>query len=357
VNRERARLLTERMARQGIAAPTPRTVADAATVAGPIQAQDNIAARFGIRARSASVTEADVVAALEAGAVSRTWLMRGTIHLVDTADLRWLVRLLGPSVQRRFRSRWRQLGLTDQGLALSLQLLPDLLAGRALTRHEIVAGLRERGLPIVDTDPHVATHLVVHACTTGLVCRGPDRGRHTTFVLVDEWAPGSASGPSGDEALAELARRFFAAFSPATAADFAAWSGLGAARAVQLVRDELTETDVDGRAGFRLGEVEPARGLRLLPAFDNYLIGYRFRDALLGADLRPHVYSGGMIYPTLVVDGQVAGVWTLHRSAQRVTVRVFGSLRAAERRALAAEVDDLARFLDCPVRLDSVGEF
>jgi hypothetical protein len=64
-----------------------------------------------------------------------------------------------------------------------------------------------------------------------------------------------------------------------------------------------------------------------------------------------------MIYPTLVVDGRVAGVWTLHRSAQRVTVRVFGSLRAAERRALAAEVDDLARFLDCPVRLDSVGEF
>jgi hypothetical protein len=358
VRSARSRLLGERIARQGIASRPCQTAADAAAITGAIQAQDNVASRLGIRARAVDVTEADVLAAIGAGAVTRTWLMRGTIHLVDTADARWLVRLAGPNVQRKFRSRWRHLGLTEDVLDRSVQLLPELLAGRELTRHEIVAGLHERGLRFENPDPQLPTHLVMHACTVGLVCRGADRGRHSTFVLFDEWTSDTTAGPTGDDAVAELARRFFRAFSPATAADFAAWSGLGGTRAVQLIRDELREADVDGRAGFRFGEVEPRRGVRLLPAFDNYLVGYRDRDALLDADLRPLVYSGGMIFPTLVVDGRVAGVWSLRRSEQPVSVavRTFVPLRPGERRALAGEVDDLARFLARPVQLASVTE-
>lgn len=353
----RSQLLGERIARQGIATRPGQTVAAAAAITSAIQAQDNVASRLGIRARSANVTEADVFTAIESRTVVRTWLMRGTIHLFDAADARWLVRLVGPSVQRRFRSRWRQLGLTEDVLARSLELLPDLLAGRELTRHEVVAGLRDLGVRLGE-DPQLPTHLVVHACSTGLVCRGADRGRHATFVLFDEWLPDSPPGPAGDDALAELARRFFAAFSPATPADFAAWSGFGAIRSVQLIRDELTAADVDGRPGFRLGEVPPARGVRLLPAFDNYLVGYRDRNALLAAELRPHVYSGGMIFPTVVADGQVAGLWSLRRAEQpaRVAVRIFAPLPARVRRAVEAEVQDVARFLGRPVRLDSVAE-
>ena len=96
--------------------------------------------------------------------------------------------------------------------------------------------------------------------------------------MLDDWLPGSPAGPSGDDALAELARRYFAAFSPATSADFGTWSGLPHGWAVELIRDELTPCDVDGRPGFRAGTVEAVRGVRLLPAFDNYVIGYRHRD-------------------------------------------------------------------------------
>src|SRR5579875_2431831 len=186
VQSARSRLLGERIARQGIATRPARTVPAAAALTGAIQAQDNVASRLGIRARSANVREADVLAAISNGTVARTWLMRGTIHLVDAADVRWLVRLVGPSVQRRFRSRWRQLGLTDDVLARGLELLPELLAGRALTRHEVVAELRDRGLRLGD-DPQLPTHLVVHACSTGLLCRGADRGRNTTCVLFGAW--------------------------------------------------------------------------------------------------------------------------------------------------------------------------
>jgi len=81
----------------------------------------------------------------------------------------------------------------------------------------------------------------------------------------------------------------------------------GDARAVGLIRGELTPVDVDGRAGYTLGDVAPGRGVRLLPVFDNYLVGYRERDLLIDAADRPHVYAGGIIRPTVLLDGRVIG--------------------------------------------------
>ena len=232
-----------------------------------MQAQDNQASRFGIRARSSGCTEADVVAAIvEQRSVVRTWLMRGTIHLVDTADLRWLVAIIGPTVVRKYRTRWRQLGLHDDVLERSLDLLPAILAGR------------------------------------------------------------------------------FTAFAPATATDFTTWPGLPGTRAVQLIRDELDDVDVFGRPGYRLGHVEPERSLRLLPAFDNYLLGYRERDAVLsGPDYR-RIYDGGIIRPALLADGRVVGSWSLNRAKRTVTLAPFERLTRATSRALEREVADLSRF-------------
>jgi hypothetical protein len=317
-----------------------------------LQAQDGSAARLGVRARAADVTEREVVKAIEDDrSITRTWLMRGTIHLVDTADLRWLVRLIGPAVQRQYRTRWRQIGLTDDVLDRSVAVLPELLADGPLTRHEIRGGLAERGIILDSPDPQAHTHAVVHASTTGLICRGPDRGRYNTFALLASWVPHAPPGPSGDDALAELARRYFAAFSPATAADFTTWSGLPSTTALALIRDELTPADVDGRPGFRLGEVEPHRGLRLLPAFDNYLIGYRDRTAIVAAERYSHVYQGGMIQPVVLLDGRVVGTWALARAKGHVTVTPFTPMTAAVRTGVEAEVADIGRFLDTDLDL------
>jgi hypothetical protein len=350
----RTALLRERIARHGLADRACATVAEAAALTCAIQAQDPQASRLGIRSRAAGVTETDVVEAIEHDrTVTRTWLMRGTIHLVDTADLRWLVRLIGPAVARKYRTRWRQIGLTDDVLERSVEALPELLAAGPLTRHQIKAGLAERGLALDSPDPQAHTHAIVHASTVGLVCRGPDRGRDATFALLDSWVPDAPPGPSGDDALAEIARRYFAAFSPATGADFTRWSGLGSARAISLLGDELTPADVDGQPGFRLGEVEPARGVRLLAAFDNYLVGYHDREAILEAERRGRVYEGGMIRPAVLVDGRVVGTWALARAKDPalVTVQPFEPLTRAVSRAVDAEVADIARFLDRPVTL------
>jgi hypothetical protein len=343
-------MLGERMARHGFADRPGRSAAAAAALTCAIQAQDAPAAWLGVRARSANLTEAGVLRAVEEGRVVRTWLMRGTIHLVDVVDLRWLVRLIGPSIQRKYRSRWRQIGLSDELLGRVVDALPDVLADGPLPRRGIRARLIERGVRLDSPDPQAMTHALVHASTIGLLCRGAG----DTFALLDSWAPDAPEGPSEDDALAELARRYFAAYSPATTADFAAWSGLAGGRAILLIKDELAPVDLGGRPGWRLGSVEPARGLRLLPAFDNYLIGYRHRDAILSAELRPRIYAGGLIHPSVLHDGAVIGKWSLQRPADplRVVVEPFGRFSRTIRGAVEEEVADIGRFLGRGANLD-----
>ncbi len=348
-----ADIVAERMTRHGLLDRPARDVVAAARHTGGLQAQDPQASRLGVRARGRHSTEADVLRAIEVDrSVVRTWLMRATIHLVAAEDVVWMTRLLGPAIARKFAKRWRDLGLSAELLDRAAAALPDVLADGPLTRRQIVAALAERGVAIDPSpnqggDPQATVHVLLHATTIGLVCRGPDRGREPTFAVLDDWVPTAPAGPSGDEALAALARRYFQAFSPATAADFTTWSGLPAARAVAQIRDELTPVDVNGRPGYRLGEVAPQRGLRLLPAFDNYLVGYRDRDLIIRAQDRREVYIGGVIRPTVLLDGRAIGTWRLARQADSATVAFhpFAGMAATARAAIEAEVEDIARFL------------
>ncbi len=341
-----ADVAAERMTRQGLVDRPAGSVVDAARLGGGLQAQDPQASRLGVRARTRHRSEADVLRAIEERVVVRTWLMRATIHLVAADDVVWMTRLLGPAIARRFAKRWTDLGLTRQLLDRTAAALPDILAAGPLTRRQIATALAERGVQL-PADGQAPAHVLMQATTLGLVCRGPDRGRDSTFATLADSVPDAPEGPTGDDALAELARRYFQAFSPATAADFTTWSGLPSGRAIALIRDELTPADVNGRAGYRLGEIAPQRGLRLLPAFDNYLVGYRDRDLIIGTDDRPEVYIGGIIRPAVVLDGRVIGTWRVIRRPDAATVALtpFAGMAAKARAAIEAEVEDIARFL------------
>jgi hypothetical protein len=310
------------------------------------------AGRLGERSRSAALTDADVAQAIERRALVRSSLMRATVHLVPAADVRWLSALLGPVIARSFATRWRQLGLTPAVLRRARAVLPDALAGGPHSRVEVVDRMAKLGVRIERTGQAPA-HLLLFATSEGLACRTPDRGRDACFALIDEWLPDAPAGPTGEDALAEITRRYFRAFSPATPADFSTWSGLPSARAVELIRDELTPTGVNGRRGYRLGEVAPQRGLRLLPMFDNYLIGYRDRDEFVDRAVRPHVYVGGIIKPAVLLDGRVVGIWklVLARRRARVELSPFDKLTARIRATLEAEVADIGRFLDVAAEL------
>ena len=312
----------ERMARHGfVERPCPDVAAAAAhTVA--IQAQDLGQARLGVRARAATVTEADVTAAIADRSVVRTWLMRSTIHLVAADDLRFLVRVFGPMIRRRFAKRWAELGLTPDLLARAEAVVPELLAGGPLTRHEFAAGLRSRGVAVGEVRRR-------RTCGSpgqlGLTCHA-DGDR---FALLDDWVPGAAADRGATTRKPSWPGATSAAFSPATAADFTAWSGLPSGRPIGLVRDELTPGRGQRparlptrRAGAR--HRRPAAQRLRQPA--DRLPRPR-RSGARGAprgDLRRRDHPADRSCATAVVVGR----WRLDRAAGRVQLTHFGRRRA-----------------------------
>lgn len=318
-----------------------------------VQAQDATAADLGIRVRARDLTLRDVRAAYEdERSIVRGWFMRGTLHTVPAEDVRGLLRLLGPGLLAATGRRYGQLGL-DEGLReRSDRLIRRTLAAHGpLTRAELTAHLATLGVP---PDGQAPIHLIRHAALTGVLCHGPCRDADATYVLLDDWLP--AAGPaSRDEETArtDLARRYLAAYGPATPQDFAAWSGLplGAARGAwkdlagsgALVGDGTRDTLADHPHG--LADPPATSGtpdVRMLPAYDNYLLGYRTRDLSVPVAHQPRVRpGGGVIRPTVIADGLAVATW----SRSPVRIDPFAPLPPSLAPLLAAETDAVTRFL------------
>jgi hypothetical protein len=293
----------------------------------PLQAQDARAAALAVRARMAGVTAGDVERArVEERSVVRTWAMRGTLHLVASEDLGWLLGLFGERYLAANARRRAQLGLDQAATGRGVRVVRELLAERGpSTRREVAAALAAAG---VAHEGQATIHVLYAAALGGEVCYGPGQGREETFVALREWTR-VGRARSREAALGELARRYAAAHREADGADFAHWSGLAAA---------------DARTGWaRVGDVAApgagGRSVRLLPAFDPYLLGWRDRSFAVPAGLAKRVHpGGGIIRPTVVVDGEVVGTWRL-----RGGEAVVEAVEAVD--GLGAEIADVRRFL------------
>ena len=361
-----------RMRSQGLAGRRPTGVHEVVRRVGALQAQDSQAARLAVRARSDGLDVAAVTRACnEQRSVVRTWLMRGTLHLVPEEDVGWMVRLLGPTLLAGDRRRRLQLGLSDEVCERALPAIRALLvaAGREVprpyTRAELVRALAEEGVAI-EPKGQAPAHLVFYAATRGLLCRGPEReDDEPTYVLLEEWV-GRRPQWEPEDALAELARHYIGGHGPAGARDFATWAGIAlgqARRGLDTIADELEDVQVAGesawmRAGLQdvADEGEPC--VRLLPLFDAYLLGYHSRDLALSPQFARRVQAGGgWIHPTVVVDGRVVGTWRQQRkgNSANVQVRPFERLDDWLMPFLEAETQDIGRFLGLNARLTVEG--
>lgn len=353
----RARFAAQRLSDGARLGPDPAAVAAAVCA---LQAQELNAGLLSLRARSDGLTRAGLIATLDPhGALAWTWLMRGTLHLCAAGDLAWLLSLFGPLNARRDATRRAQVGLDDDACARGVRVMRAALAGGPLTRSQ----LRERliaGRVDVLRDPQALIHLIAYAAARGVIVVLPPVGRDNRFGLFDDCiAPSPAL--HRDEAEAELARRYFTAFGPATIADFRTWAGVPmpmAQRATSLIRGELEKTDEPLPGLMRIRDnrthsatTSLAATVRLLPRWDTYVLGYRSRDLMLHPAHAPRVCIGGVIKPTLCVDGAVGGAWELRRgrAAWRLEMTPFEKLSAAVRAGVVAEHDDIARFLGAPV--------
>jgi hypothetical protein len=317
-----------------------------------LQAQLWSATTLGMRARSAGLDAGKVVRALDSDrSIVRTWLMRGTLHVVATEDVRWLLHLMGPVFARAGSTRHAQLGLDDDLKARGVAAIRKILADAGpMTRYELVDHLRSRQVAL-DPKTQAPIHLIGLAALQGIVCLGPDRDDgESTYVLLDDWVP-QARLPSREAALSELARRYVA--------DLGAWSGLpinDARSAINGASASLVEVTLQGEPALLLKErltleEKPHKtDIRLLPAFDNYLLAYRRRDLAVPQALQRRLQrGGGWLHPAVVVNGRAIAAWSLRKSgsrAGRVLVEPSEPLPRTVRASIDAEVADIARFLD-----------
>jgi hypothetical protein len=293
---------------------------------GCIQAQDFAQAKWAIGVRVPEVSEADVDAAFNEGRILRTHVLRPTWHFVLPSDIRWMLLLSAPRIRQLSRQYHGRLGIDAVVLRKSRKILAKALeGGKALTRGEIAALYRRAK---IDTDDIRMGFLLMDAELEGLVCSGPRKGKQFTYVLLEERAS-RASVLSPEEAVGELAVRYFSSRGPATVVDFAWWSGLTVGQAkegLEAVRGELERVVVDGQEYWfseaprddSAGSAREMPSVLLLPGFDEYTVAYRDRS-LMVADEHVKVSSHGL-KPAVVVNGRVAGVWRRVLQKDRVVV-------------------------------------
>lgn len=321
-----------------------------------MQAQDFRASRWAIGSRLDGAVDADVMAAYDRGEIVRSWPMRGTVHAVAALDLPWMLEHLGPRALTGLASRWAHLGIGQDLLERARSVAIDRLqgGGRA-TRSELAAAFEAEGLHVSGQRLY---HTVWYLSQTGTLVQGPTRNGEHELVLLEEWIPPSRT-LSREAALAELARRYLTARGPVTIEDLVHWTKLtrtDARRAFDLCGHEIVSVEGPGgpyrmlashlelRTPVEKVVREGGQGTYALAAFDEHLLGYRVRDAVLDPNHATLVDPGrnGVFRWTLVLDGRVAGTWSRTRRSRytRIEITPFRPLarkaRDAAETALAA---------------------
>jgi hypothetical protein len=312
---------------------------------GALQAQDYQQALWAIGLRAQSAVQATIEQAIADRKILRTWPMRGTLHFVPAEDAQWMLKLTATRILASDRRRQQQLELNETIIARAHKLFEDALqGGKRLTRQDMMQLLEGAG---ISTQGQRGYHLLWYLAQTGLICLGPMEDKQQTFVLLDEWVP-HARQLSREESLAVLTERYAASHGPATLQDFAGWAGITLTEAkagLEAAKARLVSETIDGQV-YWMGEAAPGQQARstssvyLLPGFDEYLLGYKDRSAVLAAEHAPKVVPGGngVFFPMIVVAGQVVGTWkrTLGKKALDVAFIPFTSLGEAEAQAIEA---------------------
>ena len=354
-----SRIAQLRLQRQRIVGAKFDSPAEVVAWLGAIQAQDYASSLWAIGLRMREATRVAVEQAIVERRIVRTWPMRGTLHFVAAEDVRWMSALMTPRIIAGSRARLlREFELDDAVLAHCRKVLVKALHdGQSLTRSDLYATLEQAGIA---TAKQRGIHITGRLAQEGLLCLGPRADKQPTFVLLDEWVVAHRS-MQREQALAELARRYFLSHGPATAQDFAWWSGLtlkDVRLAIQLVGTDLEQETIEDQVYLHAGDAsvtsEELRAPQLLPAFDEYLVAYKDRsDALEARFSRQVIGINGLFNASLVIDGRIVGTWK-HSLGPTGIVIELSPFRALLKKELKA-LDNVARrygdFMGSSVRL------
>lgn len=342
-----------RLYHQRITHPPFKNAGEVVSWLGAMQGQDYLGTKWAFGLRLPGSTEADIDRAITNGTIMRTWALRGTLFYVAPADIHWILGLVAPRIIAGNALRYKQLELDEATLTRSTDIIAKALKdGQHLTRNELFDILQANG---ISTEGQRGVFMLQRAGLERLIYQGEMRRNVTTFKAL-----GEGKTLPKDEALAELARRYFVSRGPATLADFVNWSGLliSEARAgLESIKSELVEETIDGQSYFLSPETPkpPEHSLYLLPGFDEFVLGYKDRSAVLEPQFANAICPGGngMFMSTIVIEGRIVGTWkrTLKKKTVEIALEPFRPLHADEMDVLAEAAERYGAFIGLPPTL------
>jgi hypothetical protein len=315
-----------------------------------MQAQDYAGAKWAIGLRMEKANDTLIEQAITGGKILRTHLLRPTWHFVSPGDIRWLLALTGPRINSVNAGMFKKFELDTAILNKGNDVFAKALQGnKQLTRAELVAVLDNNSIP---TDDLRFTLLLMHAELDAVICSGARVGKQFTYALLDERAP--ATTPLSQlEALTKLAIAYFNTRGPATIHDFATWCGLIIADCtigLENIKQQLVSQVIDSKTYWMPNDIKEAATKNkayLLPAYDEFAIAYKDRDALVNpkyqAQARHVIFD-----PIIIVDNQVVGNWkrTIKTSKIDISLNLYGKLNKQQLKAVEAAVKSYQKFME-----------
>lgn len=351
-----------------------KSAAEVVSWLGCVQSQEYQLAKWSLGVRADGLRDADVDSALANGRILRTHILRPTWHFVVPQDIRWIMALTAPKVERFLK--YGSYGSTPDQRVLrrGVDVIREALGGgKRLTRVQLVRLLNEKG---VSADPIQTGRMFVRAELDLVIASGGLVGKAQTYALLDEIAPPaidaarSSSALDRDWALGELTRRFFTSHGPATIADFTWWSSLTVAdtkRGIEVSGhlDRIEANGADywwagdvGGDGTDAGSGEASPTVHLMQGYDEYIVSHRSPRDVINVDRL--IPASAMTRPpflhAMVLDTQGVGWWRRVNadSSYAIDVKLARGLTSREETALAAEVARYEQFVDLPVSLGHV---
>jgi hypothetical protein len=350
-------ILKARLLNQQIASHQFETPGEIVKWMGAMQAQDYLSALYAVGLRMKKSTDTSIEQAITNKTIVRTWPMRGTLHFVAPEDAKWMLALLTPRIIARAASTYRNSGL-DKNIFLKSRkvIIKALEGGKQLERKEIYQVLEKAK---ISTSDYRGLHIIGLLAQEGVLCFGPRLSKQQGFVLLDEWIPFSKK-LEGDEALAELANRYFTSHGPATVQDFVWWSGLtitAATKGLELVKKNFISENINSQMFWMSDDTSfkvKNSAIYLLPAFDEYLVGYKDRSAALDTKYTREVLTiNGIFNPSLIINGKIEGTWkrTITKNEVLIQIASFKTFNQLQKAGIAKAAKHYGRFLNMEVKL------
>jgi hypothetical protein len=325
-----------------------------------VQSQVASYAELGVRVRRKTSKAGEVARAMSEGRVIKTWAMRGTLHLLTPEDAGTFLSLIAAGRSWE-RPAWeRYFGLSPKQFEALRDVIREALDGKVLTREELIAAVVcRRGFGHVgDAMRSGWGTLFKPFAWQGDLCFGPSRGNRATFTTPKAASSRWAGVPDPDRAAGLAIASYLRAYGPATADRFSFWIGSGriGKRPIrnwfEALAPRLAEVDVDGDRAYVLAEdlddlmsTKPTRAVRLLPGFDQFVMGPGTRDGHVVSARRRTAVSkqAGWISPVVLGGGVVRGTWGV--AGERLQVAWFREAGPVPRTALRGEVKRLSTIL------------